>query len=65
MPIYVYKCDNSSCGHVIEQLESIAQHEQQPHGGNCPECEIGLLMKQVTAMARTVSRWGDTNSCRL
>lgn len=65
MPIYEYECDNPQCSHTVEELETRDEHESQPHGGDCIVCTIGILMQVVTAPSRTVSRWGDTDSCRI
>lgn len=65
MPLFEYECDNPQCSHTVEELETHDEHNAHAHAGDCPICTIGVLISVVTAPSRTVSRWGDTNSCRI
>jgi putative FmdB family regulatory protein len=62
MPIFVYKCDK--CGVEEERLVHTSKGEIEHVACSCFKCD-GHMQRQVTAPARTSSRWGDTNSCRL
>jgi putative FmdB family regulatory protein len=68
MPLYSYKCD--VCGHTTEQLRPMKDAKRVDP---CPVCakenksttRYGLLQPIIAPYARTPSRWGDTNACRI
>lgn len=68
MPLYQYKCD--VCGHTKEELRKMSEAKRVDP---CPECDknnesttrYGLMQPVLAPCARTPSRWGDTNSCKL
>ena len=67
MPLFDFKCD--VCGYKEEDK---LVPNSNPY--RCPKCaktrinkttQYGLMIKQITAPARTPSRWGDTDSCKI
>lgn len=55
-PLFDYKCDK--CGAVEEQLRAYDdRHTPKKHGVACE----GTMQLQVSAPARTSTRWGDTS----
>lgn len=57
MPIYQYRCDNPGCDNAPEEIRTMAERNDC---NSCPECGVGKLMPQVSTIARTPSKWGDT-----